>query len=290
MKLRIFAVLFAAASLAPAQYFTLTKEKIIELTKTNPYERFESGRPKVPDAVLEKVHGLTVEEVWGFLNSKQYTNQYEDGWRILHPGKKLVGRAVTAQFMPARPDLNELVIGDLKRRNYASAAHQWVIDQLQPGDVLVADIFGKKEGGSIVGDNLATAIKSATVNGGLVVNGAIRDLEGIQPIDMGVYFRHATPSAIASVTLTGYNIPVNMGQSTVVPGDVVFGDRTGIYFIPPQFVQPIIDRAEETHIHDEWTKEKFLSGRYVSSDLYPRPKDPKLQKEYEEYKKKRLGK
>jgi 4-hydroxy-4-methyl-2-oxoglutarate aldolase len=264
MKLRLFAVLFAAATLAPAQYFTLTKEKIIELTKTNPYDRFESGRPKVPDAVLEKVHGLTVEEVWGFLNSKQYTNQYEDGWRILHPGKKLVGRAVTAQFMPARPDLNELVIGDLKRRNYASAAHQWVIDQLQPGDVLVADIFGKKEGGSIVGDNLATAIKSATVNGGLVVNGAIRDLEGIQP--------------------------VNMGQSTVVPGDVVFGDRTGIYFIPPQFVQPIIDRAEETHIHDEWTKEKFLSGRYVSSDLYPRPKDPKLQKEYEEYKKKRLGK
>ncbi|MBM3737436.1 MAG: dimethylmenaquinone methyltransferase [Acidobacteria bacterium] len=288
--IRPLITLALSAALLPAQYHTLSKERMIDLTRQNPFPRFEDGRPNVPDALLEKVRGLTVEEAWGFLREKQYPNQYEGGWRILHPEKKLVGRAVTAQFMPLRPDLNDLVVGDLKRRNYTSGAHQWVIDQLQPGDVLVVDLFGKEDGGSVVGDNLATAIKSATVNGGLVVDGAIRDLEGIQPIDMGIYFRHAHPSAIGAVTLTGYNIPVRIGNTTVLPGDVVFGDRTGLYFLPTQFVQGIVDRAEETHIHDEWTKGKFTTGRYRSSDLYPRPKDPALQKEYEEYKRRRLGK
>ena len=165
-----------------------------------------------------------------------------------------------------------------------------MIDQLQPGDVLVADVFGKAEGGTIMGDNLATAIYSATKGGGVVVDGGIRDLEGIAPIDMPVYYRHAHPSAIGGVMLTGYNIPVRIGDATVVPGDVVFGDRTGVYFIPPHTVAQIVDRAEETHIHDEWTKMKFLTGKYKSSELYPTPRDPKLRQEYEEYKKKKLGK
>jgi regulator of RNase E activity RraA len=290
MAYKLTLVLLAAALTAPAQIFKLTKEQLLEITAANPYPRFESGRPKVPDEMLEKVRGLTVEEVWGILPAKGYRNQYEGGWQILHPEKKLVGRAVTAMFMPLRPDLNELLLQDLKRMSHRGAAHQWVIDQLQPGDVMVVDMFGKDEGGSVVGDNLATSIKSATVNGGLVVDGAIRDLEGIHPIDMGVYYRHATPSAIAEVTLTGYNVPVSVGKATVLPGDIVFGDRTGIYFIPPQFAKEIVDRAEETHIHDEWTKAKFLSGRYKSSDLYPRPKAPALLKEYEEYKAKKMGK
>lgn len=290
MVYKLTLVLLAAALAAPAQIFKITKEQLLELTAANPYPRFENGRPKVPDEMLEKVRGLTVEEVWGILPAKGYRNQYEGGWQILHPEKKLVGRAVTAMFMPLRPDLNDLLLQDLKRMSHRGAAHQWVIDQLQPGDVMVVDMFGKEEGGSVVGDNLATSIKSATVNGGLVVDGAIRDLEGIHPIDMGVYYRHATPSAIAEVTLTGYNVPVNIGKATVLPGDIVFGDRTGIYFIPPQFAKEIVDRAEETHIHDEWTKAKFLSGRYKSSDLYPRPKDPALLKEYEDYKAKKMGK
>jgi 4-hydroxy-4-methyl-2-oxoglutarate aldolase len=290
MAYKLTLVLLAAGLAAPAQIFKLTKEQLLEITAANPYPRFESGRPKVPDEMLEKVRGLTVEEVWGILPAKGYRNQYEGGWQILHPEKKLVGRAVTAMFMPLRPDLNDLLLQDLKRMSHRGAAHQWVIDQLQPGDVMVVDMFGKEEGGSVVGDNLATSIKSATVNGGLVVDGAIRDLEGIFPIDMGVYYRHSTPSAIAEVTLTGYNVPVSIGKATVLPGDIVFGDRTGIYFIPPQFAKEIVDRAEETHIHDEWTKAKFLSGRYKSSDLYPRPKDPALLKEYEDYKAKKMGK
>ena len=179
----------------------------------------------------------------------------------------------------------------IPRRSWWAGAsqNQWVIDQLQPGDVVVVDLFGKVEFGTFVGDNLATAIYAATKTG-MVIDGGIRDLEGIFPIEMGAYFRGAHPSAIRNVILTGVNIPVRIGNATVMPGDVVLGDRTGVYFIPPHMLKEILDRAEVTHIHDEWTKDKFKTGKYKSTDLYSSPQDPALRKEYEEYLKKRQGK
>jgi regulator of RNase E activity RraA len=90
--------------------------------------------------------------------------------------------------------------------------------------------------------------------------------------------------------LTGVNIPVKIGGATVLPGDVVFGDREGLYFIPPQLLKDVLDRADETHVHDQWTKMKLETGKYKSSDIYSSPRDPALKKEYEEYKKQKLGK
>ena len=175
-----------------------------------------------------------------------------------------------------------------KAKGRAANGNQRVIDMLQPGDVIVVDLFGKIEQGTFVGDNLATAVYSATKTG-FVVDGAIRDLEGVYPIEMAAYFRGVHPSPLGNVMLTGVNIPIRIGNATVMPGDVVFGDREGVYFIPPQFVEEILTRAETTHIHDEWTKAKFLTGKYKSSDLYPSPKDPELKKEYEEYLKRKRG-
>ncbi len=166
--------------------------------------------------------------------------------------------------------------------------NQAAIDMLQPGDVLVVDLFGQEEGGTIVGDNLFYYIMKATKGAGLVVDGAIRDLEGHPDMDMPAYFRAAHPSAIANVMITGINVPVRIGKATVMPGDLVFGDAEGVYFIPPALVEQVVDNADEIHIHDEWTRMKFDEGKYKSSEIYGTPKDPALKKEYEEYLKKRL--
>lgn len=270
------------AASASAQVFSFTRDQMIKYTVKNPFERFEDGRPKVPDALLEKVKGLSAEEVFGPLQGAKFINQFEGNWRLLHPGRKLVGRVVTAQYMPMRPDLHEIVEADAKVKGMGRNVNQRVIDLLQPGDVLVVDLFGKIEQGTFVGDNLATAIFSATKTG-FVIDGGIRDLEGIYPMEMAAYFRGVHPSAIGNVTLIGLNVPIRIGNATVMPGDVVLGDREGVYFIPPQFVEQIVKRADETHIHDEWTKKKFLTGKYKSSELYPTPSDPALKKEYEEY-------
>jgi regulator of RNase E activity RraA len=190
--------------------------------------------------------------------------------------------------MPLRPDVGDVADANAIAKGQVKAPPQRVIDMLQPGDVVVVDLFGKITYGTFGGDNLHTALYAATKTG-FVIDGAIRDLDGVMEVGSNGYFRGATPTTYREVMLTGINIPVRVGNTTVMPGDLVFGDSEGVYFIPPQFVEPILKQAEITHVHDEWTKAKFQTGKYKASELYPIPKDPVLKKEFDEYLKKRLA-
>ncbi len=242
----------------------------------------------MPDDLIERARGLSAEEIWAGLEDKKLRNQYADGFHVLYPGKTMVGRAFTVQFMPERSDVDSVANAKAKAHGIPQLTNQTAIDMLQPGDVLVVDLFGKKVDGTIVGDNLFYYVMKATHSGGLVVDGSVRDLDGISEIDMPAYFRSVDPTPIGNVMLTGINIPIRIGGVTVMPGDLVVGDREGVYFIPPQAVKDVLDRADETHIHDEWTKKKFDEGKYKSSEIYGSPTDPKLKQEYQEYLKKRL--
>ncbi|HYP09404.1 MAG TPA: dimethylmenaquinone methyltransferase [Bryobacteraceae bacterium] len=285
--MRLACLLLCALS-ASAQLTTLTKDQMVKLTAKNPFERFDDGRPKVPDAALQKIKDISAEDVWTVVATKGFPNHFAGGFKLTTPNKKLVGRVVTAQFMPMRSDINEIIAAEGKQKGYAGGQNQWIIDQLQPGDILVVDLFGKDEYGTFVGDNLAYYIMQKTGTG-LVVDGAVRDLDGISTFDMPVYYKNAHPTPIRDVMLTGFNVPVRIGGITVMPGDVVLGDREGISIIPPVLVDEVIRRAEDTKIHDDWTKMKFREGKYKSSDIYGSPRDPALRAEYEEYKKKRLA-
>jgi 4-hydroxy-4-methyl-2-oxoglutarate aldolase len=292
---------------AHAQLWTWTREQRIEYTPGWTGERFADGRPKVSDRILERARGLSSEEIlvnWnagaqqagrgggfgaGGAGRGNPYNQYTDGWQVLHPNKKMVGRAFTLAFMPSRPDLDAVVNAKARQNGIQNLHNQTAIDMLQPGDVLVVDLWGKKEGGTIVGDNLFHYIMRATKGGGLVVDGSVRDLEGLMEIDMPAYFRSVHPSPIGGASVAAVNVPIRIGNVTVMPGDVVIGDPEGVSFVPPQLIEGILDRADVTHIHDEWTKMKFDEGKYKSSDIYGSPTDPALQKEYQEYLAKRLA-
>ena len=308
------AAAFLVSALAPApaqaQLWSWTKDQLTDYTKAWTGERFPDGRPKVSEALIERAKGLSMEEItinWGAAGATAApagaaggggrggpggggggSSPYAGDWMVLHPGKKMVGRAFTVQFVPARADLDAVVTAKAREKGIQTLNNQYALDQLQPGDVLVVDLMGRKEGGTLVGDNLFYYVMKATKGGGLVVDGSIRDLEGISEMDMPAYFRSAHPSAIGNVMLTGINVPIRIGNVTVMPGDLVVGDREGIYFIPPQFVQEVMDKADEVHVHDEWTRKKFDEGKYKSSDIYSSPRDPELRKEYQEYLKKRL--
>lgn len=292
--LRSFAAIFFLAVFllvsipARGQLITFSKQDIVDYTSQNPFDRLPDGRPKVPDNLLQQARELSSEEVWAVLQEKNYNNQYADGFRILHPDKPMVGRAFTVQFMPKRPDLEQIANSRANEHGLPHLTNQTAIDMLQPGDVLVVDIFGKKVGGTVVGDNLFYYVMTATKGGGLVVDGSIRDLNGISEIDMPAYFKDVDPTPIDNVMLTGINVPIRIGGVTVMPGDLVVGDREGVYFIPPQFVKEVLDRADEIRVHDEWTKRKFAEGKYKSSEIYGSPKDPKLLQEYQDYLKRRL--
>ena len=291
---------FVAPTPARAQLWTWTKDQMTEYTKAWTGDRFPDGRPKVPEALLQRAKNLSMEEILinfgsggggqgggGGMVRNPYT-QYTGDWQVLHPGKTMVGRVITMAFLPARADLDAVVTAKAKEKGIDRLANQYVIDMLQPGDVLVVDLMGKKEGGTIVGDNLFYYVMKATKGGGLVVDGSIRDLQGISEMDMPAYYRHTDPTAIGGVTLSAVNVPIKIGNVTVMPGDVAVGDREGVAFIPPQLMEKILDQADTTHVHDEWTRKKFDEGKYKSSEIYGSPRDPALKKEYDEYLKKRL--
>lgn len=273
---------------AVGQTFKLSREQMLKYTSQNPYGRFPDGRPKVPDEVLEKLKTMSAEEVLPIVR-RGYANQYVDGFQILSPGKVMAGRAFTLQLMPSRPDIGDVDQADWKAATgQARLSHQTALDMLQKGDCLVVDAFGNRDAGGIVGDNLAYYVWKTT-GVGFVIDGPIRDLQGIATFGMGGYFRDAVPEAIRNVMVTGINVPVRIGKATVLPGDVVFGDREGVYFIPPHMVGDLVNEAEITHLHDEWTKRKFDEGKYKSSDIYGSPKEPALIKEYEDFLKQKLG-
>lgn len=296
---RFPAALCALSLLLPqmleAQLWTWNKEQMLEYTKAWTGERFPDGRPKVPDQWLERSKETSAEEITipsgGRGGGAGAYSQYEGDFRVLHPDMKMAGRAFTVMFMPNRPDLDSIITASLRARGIPALNNQYVIDMLQPGDVLVVDLYGKHEGGTIVGDNLFYYIMKATKGGGLVVDGSFRDLDGIQDMRMPCYYRYAHPSALTpqTTTVAGFNIPIRIGNVTVMPGDLVAGDKEGVSFIPPSLAEGILDRADTLHIHDEWTRKKFDEGKYKSSEIYSSPKDPALQKEYQEYLAKRLA-
>jgi 4-hydroxy-4-methyl-2-oxoglutarate aldolase len=210
---------------------------------------------------------VTADEAWDVLQDAGYRNQFESGWKVVNPGPRLVGRVVTAVFMPQRPDVDSVIRANGKKENRIGDENSWIIDILKPGDVLVVDLFGKIRYGTIVGDNLATAIYAKSHNG-LIVNGAIRDVTGIQEIPgFQCYVRGVDPSALENVMLTGINVPIRIGEVTVMPGDIAIGDPEGITFVPPQLAEKVADDTEMDHLVDEWGHTMLREGKYTPGQI-----------------------
>lgn len=285
--LALFAFIFA--SYAMAQVDPLTQQQRAKLTREWRGERFEDGRPKVPDSILERMKQVTAEEAWSVLNAAGYPDHFERGWmRFNDEGERLVGRVVTAQFLPIRPDVNALV-NDIAAQEgrVGRGQNSWVIDTLQKGDVLVADLYGKY---NFMGDNLATSIYSKTGKG-IVINGGARDLSGIREIDGFTGFVrgfHPSPvtHGVRNTMLMGINTPVRIGDTTVMPGDIVLGDPEGLVFIPPQLAERVVERSEAIRLRDEWGHLMLTQGRYTPGEI-DQKWTPEMDQEFEAWVKSR---
>jgi regulator of RNase E activity RraA len=246
----------------------LTREELIDYTPEWQGERFSDGRPRVPDDILERMRQVTVTQAWGVLHGEGYHWQYEGGWQCTHPGQVLVGRAVTAVYMPRRPDMRRVMEEKGARCGCIGDQISWPIDMLVQGDVYVADVFGKIAEGPIIGDNLSTAIYARSGNG-VVHDAAVRDLEGIEGIPGFVSFVRGWHPSYASPTimLLGVNTPVRIGQATVMPGDVVLGKRAGVVFVPPHLAEKVVKTCEIVRLRDMFGKARLREGRYTPGQI-----------------------
>jgi regulator of RNase E activity RraA len=266
-KLALLVITFG--SLCYGQLGLFSKEQLIEFTPDWHGERFADGRPNVPDAALQRLKDVSAEEAWGVLQGKGYHNQFETGWTVINRSdERLVGRAVTAVYMPLRPDVNSVIMANGKKEGRVGiGTNSWIIDTLRPGDVMVVNVMGRIKGGTIIGDNLGTSVYAKSHNG-LIVDGSVRDTTGLEEIKgFQVFCRGMDPGVRTEAMLMGINVPVKIGQAIVMPGDVAVSDREGITFIPPQFVEEVANRAELTHLIDEWGHMMLREQKYTPGEI-----------------------
>lgn len=268
----------------------ISKEELIFLTPEWKGERYPDGRPKVPDEILDRMKLVTLEEAWAVLRNDNYNYQYDDGWMVINPDSVLVGRAVTATFMPGRPDIHR-VIDDRGHNNDGRIKSQnsWTIDMLVKRDVYVVDQFGAHEDGPTVGDNLGNSIFAKTGNG-IVYNGALRDINGLR--DLGSFtsfFRSYHPShhlnnpeGRLNTTLVGINTPTRIGMATVMPGDVVLGRDGGVIFIPPHLAEKVVSTSEIVRLRDMFGHQRLREQKYTPGQIDSRWSD-EIEKDFSEW-------
>ena len=260
-------LLLCTALFARAQQVTLTPDQIRALTPEWTGERSADGRPKVADKWLGRLQKVHLEDAWVILRNKGYQNQFEGDWLVLHPDSPMVGRAVTAQYAPLRPDVDKLIKEKGKAEGRIGNTNSWPIDVLKNGDIYVADSYGKVVDGTLIGDNLGNSIYAKT-HKGVVFFGSVRDIEGLDEIEgFNGWVKGYDPSYIQQMMLTGINVPVRMGRATVLPGDIVLAKKGGIVFIPAQLVEEVVLNAEFIGIKDEFGHQRLREGKYTPGQI-----------------------
>jgi regulator of RNase E activity RraA len=244
------------------------KEDILQLTPQWKGDRFDNGRPRVPDDILKRIENVTTEEAWGVLWGSGYKHQFQDGWQVVPEGKVLVGRAVTGVMVPQRPDLHDVLLEyGHEEEGRIGFFNSWVIEILQQDDVMVIDMFDKIFQGTYVGGNLANTIAARTKRGQVLWCG-VRDLQQIAEIDnLVTFYRGNDPTGIGDVTLTGINVPCRIGKAICMPGDIVLGNMSGVLFIPPHLAEECVVRAERTQLRENFGFQRIHEGAYTSAQM-----------------------
>ena len=268
-KLILLATFIIGCLFTYAQNVGSSPEYIKALTSEWKGERFADGRPKVPDAILERLKNISLEEAWGVLRNKGYMNQFEGDWTIIHPDETMTGRVVTAQYMPLRPDLEKYVKEQGKKENRAQqgGTNSWPIDMLATGDVYVADGYGKIADGTLIGDNLGNSIYTRSKRG-VIFYGGVRDQEGLTEIKgFNGWIKGADPSYIFQMMLTSINTPIRVGRAIVLPGDVVLAKKYGVIFIPAHLAEDLVITSEVTALRDEFGHQRLQEKKYLAGQI-----------------------
>jgi regulator of RNase E activity RraA len=238
-----------------------TKNQMLFYTSAWQAERFPDGRPKLPDDLLKRALDVSIEDIWEYLRDKGYNSQFEGDWHALHIDRPFAGRALTAQYMPTRPDMQAAILAEGKQEGRVSGNNSWPINELQIGDVYVADGFGKIVEGTLIGSNLGNGVAAHT-HTGFVFYGGIRDAEENREIpNFNGFYKGYDPSAWAQMELTSINAPIRIGRAVVLPGDLVLAKQDGVIFIPAVLAEEAVSHAEFTSLTDAYNFELNREGK-----------------------------
>lgn len=269
MKVNIIILFYFLSTIAfhlPVFSQTMSKEEMVFLTSEWKGERFADGRPKVADKLLERAKLIMIDDAWTVLKNEGYLNQFEGNWKTVND-IPMTGRAITAMYMPSRPDVEKNIKERGARQGRKGNTNSWPIDILTNGDIYIADAYGKISGGSIMGATLANSIYSKSGNG-VVFNGAARDLQEINMLKgFNAFVRDFHPSFTEEMVLMGLNTPIRIGNAIVLPGDLVIAQKEGVLFVPAHLAEQVVSTAEFVIRKDKFGFEMVRAGKYSTGEI-----------------------
>jgi regulator of RNase E activity RraA len=176
-------------------------------------------------------------------------------------GRRVVGPAFTLRFVPAREDLATPESWSSPRSTRAA------IEDMPEGAVVVVDALGITEAG-IFGDILTARMAKRGV-AGLVTDGVVRDLAGVEEVSLPVWCQGAAaPPSVAGLTFVGWQEPIGCGGVAVFPGDMIVADGDGAVCIPAALVEEVTKLAVEQERLEAWIMGEVERGVALPG-LYP---------------------
>jgi regulator of RNase E activity RraA len=212
--------------------------------------------------VVEVLSGVATATLTTFLLNRGLRNVWLRGTRPIRAGQpRLVGRAFTLRFVPAREDL-------ATPASWASPiSTRAAIEAMPAGAIAVVDAMGVTDAG-IFGDILCARMVRRGV-AALVSDGVVRDLAGVLGTGLPVWCQGtASPPSVAGLTFVGWQQPIACGGVAVFPNDVVVCDDDGAVLIPAALVDEAVDKAPEQERLEGWIMQQVQAGQPLPG-LYP---------------------
>lgn len=238
-------------------------------------------RPAVSDALLEQLKKVHIENAWSVLMKHGFRHQFAGGFMVSQPEKPLVGRAVTLRYLPVRPDLEKALAAIARQTDHSPVYNVRAAEESRPGDVIVVEEGGMVKDATFMGDVTATGIRARGATG-VIIDGGVRDYDVIRLWkDFPIYVRGVDATAQAAQVGVDWNLPIRLGEVTVLPGDVILGTAEGVIVIPPQFVEEVVKQNDEIETREDFERLQMKEGKYRARDVYPM--NPEVEKLFEEW-------
>lgn len=212
--------------------------------------------------IVETLSNVTTATITTLLLKKGLRNVWMRGTRPLRAGQpRLVGRAFTLRFVPAREDL---ATPESWSKPISTRA---AIEAMPAGCITVVDAMGVTDAG-IFGDILCARMQKRGVTA-LITDGVVRDVAGVLGTNLPVWCQGvAAPPSVAGLTFVNWQEPIGCGGVAVFPDDVVVADADGAVLIPQALLGEIVSMAPEQERIENWIMQEVLNGASLPG-LYP---------------------
>lgn len=209
--------------------------------------------------IAERLARIPTTIACDILKGEPLAERAAAGLSPMTPSSAIAGPVRVIEFLPGRPEL----------RQPGPPANFTVIDAMEPGEVLVL-CAGGSMAGAVLGDMLATRARERGARGA-IVDGAVRDLDGMALTGLAVQARGVAPMA-AHATLIPFacDRPTRFAGVTVLPGDWVLADRDGALFLPRSLVDKLLSQHEAAIAKDEFSRRLLLMG-FPLTEVFPLP-------------------